>query len=304
MPATCNRSSTSCATANHGPGHGVRCSPSASRPGDLGGAASAERPRRVRDPLPPDGARGDRRVPPALHAPQLQDAAGVRGILGVLGSAAIEGPVISWVADHRKHHAFADGPATPTARTSTMASACAARCGACSTRTSAGCSCTTSAAHGTATRPICSPIRSSVRRPDVLGVGGRRWRRRSGSGSRSAARGRRATGLLWGGGVRMFVLHHMTYSINSICHVFGRRRFGPRTSPATCSGCASHFRGGVAQQPPRVPDLRAARSGAGSSIPRRWSSAAWRPAAWPGTSCASARSANGASAHGADRGGA
>jgi stearoyl-CoA desaturase (delta-9 desaturase) len=33
------------------------------------------------------------------------------------------------------------------------------------------------------------------------------------------------TGLLWGGGVRMFVLHHVTYSINSICHVFGRRRF-------------------------------------------------------------------------------
>jgi stearoyl-CoA desaturase (delta-9 desaturase) len=33
------------------------------------------------------------------------------------------------------------------------------------------------------------------------------------------------TGLLWGGGVRLFVLHHVTYSINSICHVFGRRRF-------------------------------------------------------------------------------
>src|SRR5919106_3481260 len=30
----------------------------------------------------------------------------VRGLLAVLGSAAIEGPVISWVADHRKHHAF------------------------------------------------------------------------------------------------------------------------------------------------------------------------------------------------------
>src|SRR3954469_18888102 len=29
----------------------------------------------------------------------------VRGILAALGSAAIEGPVISWVADHRKHHA-------------------------------------------------------------------------------------------------------------------------------------------------------------------------------------------------------
>jgi stearoyl-CoA desaturase (delta-9 desaturase) len=34
------------------------------------------------------------------------------------------------------------------------------------------------------------------------------------------------TGLLWGGAVRLFVLHHVTFSINSICHVFGRRRFG------------------------------------------------------------------------------
>jgi stearoyl-CoA desaturase (delta-9 desaturase) len=33
------------------------------------------------------------------------------------------------------------------------------------------------------------------------------------------------TGLLWGGGVRLFFVHHVTYSVNSICHVFGRRRF-------------------------------------------------------------------------------
>jgi stearoyl-CoA desaturase (Delta-9 desaturase) len=33
------------------------------------------------------------------------------------------------------------------------------------------------------------------------------------------------TGIVWGGAVRMFVLHHVTYSINSLCHVFGRRPF-------------------------------------------------------------------------------
>jgi stearoyl-CoA desaturase (delta-9 desaturase) len=33
------------------------------------------------------------------------------------------------------------------------------------------------------------------------------------------------TGLLWGGAVRMLVLHHVTYSINSLCHFFGRRSF-------------------------------------------------------------------------------
>ena len=33
------------------------------------------------------------------------------------------------------------------------------------------------------------------------------------------------TALLWGGAVRVFLVHHVTYSINSVCHVFGRRRF-------------------------------------------------------------------------------
>jgi stearoyl-CoA desaturase (Delta-9 desaturase) len=33
------------------------------------------------------------------------------------------------------------------------------------------------------------------------------------------------TGLLWGGAVRIFVLHHVTYSINSLCHMFGKRDF-------------------------------------------------------------------------------
>ncbi|HEV7462266.1 MAG TPA: acyl-CoA desaturase, partial [Solirubrobacteraceae bacterium] len=33
------------------------------------------------------------------------------------------------------------------------------------------------------------------------------------------------TALLWGGFVRIFLLHHITWSINSVCHFFGRRRF-------------------------------------------------------------------------------
>ncbi len=31
--------------------------------------------------------------------------------------------------------------------------------------------------------------------------------------------------LLWGGFVRIFVTHHVTWSINSICHVFGQREY-------------------------------------------------------------------------------
>ncbi len=36
---------------------------------------------------------------------------------------------------------------------------------------------------------------------------------------------RRLEALLWAGVVRVMVLHHVTYSINSLCHFFGRRRY-------------------------------------------------------------------------------
>ena len=37
----------------------------------------------------------------------------IRYLFAVLGSMAVEGPVITWVADHRKHHAFADEDGDP-----------------------------------------------------------------------------------------------------------------------------------------------------------------------------------------------
>jgi stearoyl-CoA desaturase (Delta-9 desaturase) len=33
------------------------------------------------------------------------------------------------------------------------------------------------------------------------------------------------TGLLWGGLVRIFLLQHITFSVNSVCHTFGKREF-------------------------------------------------------------------------------
>lgn len=32
-------------------------------------------------------------------------------------------------------------------------------------------------------------------------------------------------GLIWGGGVRVFLVHHLTWSVNSICHLWGTRPF-------------------------------------------------------------------------------
>ena len=36
------------------------------------------------------------------------------------------------------------------------------------------------------------------------------------------------TAFLWGGLARIFLLHHVTFSINSVCHFFGRRPYETR----------------------------------------------------------------------------
>ena len=51
--------------------------------------------------------------PPASPTAASRRRRPLRGVFAALGSMAIEGPVISWVADHRKHHAFSDQPGDP-----------------------------------------------------------------------------------------------------------------------------------------------------------------------------------------------
>ena len=151
----------------------------------------------------------------------------LRGTLAVLGSAAIEGPVISWVADHRKHHAFSDQEGDPH---SPHVGHSGGWRGA-----------LTGLAHAHLGWLFVHDQRGSRARyaPDLLAdpvvrfvdrtfiawaIGGLGAAFALGwaiGGSLHAA----LTGLLWGGAVRMLALHHVTYSINSLCHYFGRRRF-------------------------------------------------------------------------------
>ena len=71
------------------------------------------------------------------------------------------------------------------------------------------------------------------------------------------------TGLeVWGGLVRILLVHHVTWSVNSVCHLWGSRPYNePRTRAATtwCSGFSALGRG-LAQHPPCLPDFRAARA--------------------------------------------
>ena len=151
----------------------------------------------------------------------------VRATLSVLGSAAIEGPVISWVADHRKHHAFSDQEGDPHSPhvgheggwRGALSGLAHAHVGWLFIHDQRG------SRDRYAPDLISDPVVSFVDRTFIFwAIGGLVAAFGLGwaiGGSVYAG----LTGLLWGGAVRMLVLHHVTYSINSLCHYFGRRRF-------------------------------------------------------------------------------
>jgi stearoyl-CoA desaturase (delta-9 desaturase) len=151
----------------------------------------------------------------------------VRAVLAVLGSAAIEGPVISWVADHRKHHTFADQEGDPHSPhvdhgvgwRGAFKGLLHAHVGWLFIHTQRG------LRRRYARDLVDDPVVSFVdRKFFVWAVGGLLLAFALGwaiGGSLYAG----LTGLLWGGAVRMLVVHHVTFSINSLCHFFGRRRF-------------------------------------------------------------------------------
>ena len=139
----------------------------------------------------------------------------------------VQGPVISWVADHRKHHAHTDVEGDPHSP---------------------------HVGHDGGVRGVLQGLwhahvgwllteqgRAARRRyaPDLCEDRGMQlinrqfhWLVLAGlllpalagwalTGSLVGA----ATGLLWGGLVRVFLVHHVTWSVNSVCHFLGTRRF-------------------------------------------------------------------------------
>jgi hypothetical protein len=81
----------------------------------------------------------------------------VRALLAVLGSTAVEGPVIEWVAPTESITASRTAQATPTARTSPEPRDGAARCAGSPTPTSDGCSAARTWPTRPAMRGTCSP---------------------------------------------------------------------------------------------------------------------------------------------------
>jgi stearoyl-CoA desaturase (delta-9 desaturase) len=145
----------------------------------------------------------------------------------VFGSMAVQGPVISWVADHRKHHAHTDEEGDPHSP---------------------------HVGHEGGLRGILSGLWHAHAGWLMSTQGRADWKRFApdlyeDAGMRAIGRGfvplvlislalpalagylvsgtlaGAATGLLWGGLVRIFFVHHVTWSVNSVCHFFGKRRF-------------------------------------------------------------------------------
>lgn len=153
---------------------------------------------------------------------------GLRVALGIIGSLAIEGPVSRWVADHRRHHAFSDKQGDPHSPW---------RYGPGIWSLSKG----LFYAHmgwlfdveqtplaryvpdliedrdiTAVSRAFPALVTVSLLSPAVLGAL-MTW---SWQGA--------VTGFFWGSLVRIALVHHVTWSINSICHVFGEKPFRSR----------------------------------------------------------------------------
>ena len=157
---------------------------------------------------------------------------GLRVALAIAGSLAIEGPVIRWVADHRRHHAFSDregDPHSPWRYGTTVRALMKGLWWA-----------HTGWFFGTEEAPRAKYVPDlladkDLRRVDAAfpalaaisvlapAVIGGLW-----SMSWQGA----ATAFFWGSLVRIGLLHHVTWSINSICHAIGERPFRTRDKSA------------------------------------------------------------------------
>jgi stearoyl-CoA desaturase (Delta-9 desaturase) len=149
-------------------------------------------------------------------------------VLAVAGSLAIEGPVVRWVADHRRHHAFSDregDPHSPWRYGETIPALTKglwhAHTGWLFDREQTNPRKYTpdllrdpDIARISAMFPALVAV--SMLLPPVLG-GLLSW---SWQGA--------VTAFFWGSLVRVALLHHVTWSINSICHAVGKRPFKSR----------------------------------------------------------------------------
>jgi stearoyl-CoA desaturase (Delta-9 desaturase) len=150
---------------------------------------------------------------------------GVQLVLGVLGSMAVEGPLLKWVALHRRHHQHSDRPGDPHSPHLHGRGVLGVLRGL----WHAHMGWVFRADPPDLDRYVEDLSRSRLLRgvsawfltwvalglllPAVLG------------GVISLTWMGVWTGLAWGGLVRIFLVHHVTWSVNSVCHMWGFRPY-------------------------------------------------------------------------------
>jgi stearoyl-CoA desaturase (delta-9 desaturase) len=146
----------------------------------------------------------------------------MRAFLAIAGATAVQGPVLRWVGDHRRHHAFSDLPGDPHSPVGTKSGASPrglwhAHIGwlfdteKTSVRRYAA-DLTRDPMLAWIDRQYALWVAISLLVPTVIGYA------MSGTGSGALA------GFVWGGLTRIFCVQHVTWAVNSICHTFGGQR--------------------------------------------------------------------------------
>ena len=160
----------------------------------------------------------------------FQTSRPVRYAFAILGQMAVEGDVVTWVAHHRKHHQFSDREGDPHSPHAGYGEGLREALRGLWHAHSGWFFADDARAereryakdllHDDGLRVIAklfAPlVLLSLLVPALVG-----WALLGGWYGFLA-------GLFWGGGVRVFLLQHVTFSINSICHFWGRRRFASK----------------------------------------------------------------------------
>lgn len=130
----------------------------------------------------------------------------VRFTLLVLGSMACQGPALEWASDHIKHHAHSDKDGDPHSPVEGFVHA-----------------------HlgwlFTASKTDVQTYGKWLLKDKMLVFVSNTWFLWVLVGLLIPYLLGGWTGMLWGGAVRIFLLNHVTYSVNSICHTFGNKMF-------------------------------------------------------------------------------
>jgi len=153
---------------------------------------------------------------------------GLRVLLAIAGSMAIEGPVLTWVADHRRHHKYSDREGDPHSPwrfgddwKALMKGLAWAHMGWLfdANHTSLEKFCPDLLADSKiskVSRYFPELVAASLLAPALIG------------GLWSWSWWGALTAFFWASLVRVAFLHHVTWSINSICHTFGKEEFEVR----------------------------------------------------------------------------